>query len=570
MSVHVIADTADKLSCLRALLQERHAVTSELLGGTGGPCGEADAVVVAADLRSVENIAALKELSGKISGIARRIFLVDQKARLLVVQAYALGATRVLGTAVRQAELLAQLADATPGETNSRDASHNAREAASAGAIAIGSMFSAVLSSKPIDVRGAKGAGSRIADSIAEDGLSSWLETVRRHHEGTYQHCLLVAGIATDFGLSLGLAKRDIGRLTSAAMFHDIGKAKIPLAILDKPGRLDAEERALIETHPSAGWKVLKGSAGISPEILDAVRHHHEYLDGSGYPDGLCAASIPDIVRMLTISDIFSALIEHRSYRPTMSRERAYEILQGMQGKLEMPLVADAFRDVAGDLEPRLEGWAASLVHERGVVEIDRRELVLLGPVVLAVLPFRLVAALGQQVHVAHHVAGIEILRIDPGQQRHVVVFRPQRRGDLLRALLLHVRQQAADEIRHQIGAQRPAGAEIAEHPDQVRHAGEHHAAIGDGIGEIQRLAVDRKRDVAEHAEIEPGRGDDDVGLELVAGFQENALFGEAVDLVGDDRGLAALDALEQVGIGNEGDALPPRPVFRREMLSTS
>ncbi len=346
MSVHLVADAADKLPCLHALLEGRYAVTSELLGGTGGHASEVEAVIVAADLRSVENIAALKELSGKVSGIAKRIFLVDQKARLSIVQAYALGATRVLGTTVSQAELLNHLAGGGPRECSPKDASHRAGEAASAGAIAIGSMFSAVLSGKPVDVRGAKGAGGGIADSIAEDGLSNWLETVRRHHEGTYQHCLLVTGIATDFGLSLGLAKRDIERLSSAAIFHDIGKAKIPLAILDKPGKLDAEERALIETHPAAGWEVLKGSPGISPEILDAVRHHHEYLDGSGYPDALCAASISDIVRILTISDIFSALIEHRPYCPTMSRERAYEILQGMQGKLEMPLVA-AFRDVA-------------------------------------------------------------------------------------------------------------------------------------------------------------------------------------------------------------------------------
>jgi putative nucleotidyltransferase with HDIG domain len=346
MSVHVIADTANKLSTLRAMVEAQHAVTSELLGGTSNRCSQVDAVVVTADLRSVENIAALKEVFGKLNHIRKRIFLVDQNAHLFVVQAYALGATRVLGAPVSQANLLAQLSDSNPGEARSNDAMQGAREAASDGAIAIGSMFSAVLSCKPVDVRGAKGAGSRIADCIAEDGLSSWLQTVRRHHEGTYQHCLLVTGIAADFGLSLGLAKRDIERLYSAAIFHDIGKAKIPLAILDKPGHLDAEERALIETHPAAGYEVLKGNAGISPEILDAVRHHHEYLDGSGYPDALCAGSISDIVRILTISDIFAALIEHRSYKPTTSRERAYEIVQGMHGKLEMPLVA-AFRDVA-------------------------------------------------------------------------------------------------------------------------------------------------------------------------------------------------------------------------------
>ena len=346
MTVHVVADTVTKLSTLRAMLARQHAVTSELLGGASNGCSESDAVVVTADLRVVENIAALKEVFGKLSHVRKRIFLIDQKARLFTVQAYALGATRVLINPVNQADLLAQLADSTPCETGSIDALHGANEAATAGAIAIGSMFSAVLSGKPIEVRHAKDAGSKIADNIAEDGLSSWLETVRRHHEGTYQHCLLVTGIAVDFGLSLGLAKRDIERLYSAAMFHDIGKAKIPLAVLDKPGRLDAEERALIETHPAAGYEVLKGNAGISPEILDAVRHHHEYLDGSGYPDALCDTSISDIVRILTISDIFSALIEHRPYRPTMAREQAYEIVRGMRGKLEMPLVA-AFRDVA-------------------------------------------------------------------------------------------------------------------------------------------------------------------------------------------------------------------------------
>ena len=346
MSVHVVADTVVKLSALRAMLEQHYTVTFELLGGAGIRCSESGALVVAADLRIVENIAALKEVLGRLSHVRKRIFLIDQKARLFTVQAYALGATRVLINPVNQANLLAQLADSTPCETGSIDALHGASETATAGAIAIGSMFSAVLSGKPVDVRTAKGAGSRIADNIAEDGLSSWLETVRRHHEGTYQHCLLVTGIAVDFGLSLGLAKPDMERLYSAAMFHDIGKAKIPLAILDKPGRLDAQERALIETHPAAGYEVLKGISGISLEILDAVRHHHEYLDGSGYPDALCAASISDIVRILTISDIFAALIEHRHYKPTMPREQAYEIIRSMHGKLEMPLVA-AFRDVA-------------------------------------------------------------------------------------------------------------------------------------------------------------------------------------------------------------------------------
>jgi putative nucleotidyltransferase with HDIG domain len=172
------------------------------------------------------------------------------------------------------------------------------------------------------------------------------LKTVRHHHEGTYQHCLLVTGVAVEFGLKIGLLGADIERLSLAAMLHDIGKAKIPLSVLDKPGKLNTGERALIETHPVAGYDALKETPGISQEALDAVRHHHEYLDGSGYPDGLCASGISDIVRILTIADIFAALIEDRRYKPVMARPEAYEIVWGMRGKLEAPLVA-AFRQVA-------------------------------------------------------------------------------------------------------------------------------------------------------------------------------------------------------------------------------
>jgi HD-GYP domain-containing protein (c-di-GMP phosphodiesterase class II) len=128
-----------------------------------------------------------------------------------------------------------------------------------------------------------------------------------------------------------------------AATLHDIGKARIPLSILDKPGRLDPDEE---EINPVIGHDLLKGMSGITPDILDGVRHHHEYLDGSGYPDGLKGGQISDLVRLLTISDIFAALVESRAYRPPMAREAAYEILCGMEGKLEGALVR-AFRNVA-------------------------------------------------------------------------------------------------------------------------------------------------------------------------------------------------------------------------------
>jgi HD-GYP domain-containing protein (c-di-GMP phosphodiesterase class II) len=119
-----------------------------------------------------------------------------------------------------------------------------------------------------------------------------------------------------------------------------------------------------MKAHPVLGFEQLKGIAGIAPEILDGVRHHHEYLDGSGYPDGLRGGEGSDLVRLLIISDIFAALIELRPYRLAMPRQEAYDILCSMDGKLEGSLVK-AFRNVAlraytkigskaqGDLCPR-------------------------------------------------------------------------------------------------------------------------------------------------------------------------------------------------------------------------
>jgi putative nucleotidyltransferase with HDIG domain len=346
MLVHIIADKPVKSSQLRSMLEPDHAVTCTALGGSDTVNKECSVAIVAADLRNVDNIAALKDISRKLKNTKRRIFVTQQRERRDAVQAYALGATHVLANPVTPRALLSAITEATTANAPIASEKSSSEGAASGGAVALASMFSAVLEGNPIDVAVAKSAANGIANSISEHGLSDWLGTVRRHHEGTYQHCLLVTGVAVDFGLSLGMPRADIERLHSAAMFHDIGKAKIPLAVLDKPGRLDPEERAMIETHPAVGYDVLKGTTGISPEILDAVRHHHEFLDGSGYPDRICASSISDVVRILTISDIFAALIEDRRYKPPMPRDQAYEIIKSMQGKLEGPLVA-AFKPVA-------------------------------------------------------------------------------------------------------------------------------------------------------------------------------------------------------------------------------
>lgn len=199
-------------------------------------------------------------------------------------------------------------------------------------------LFKQVRVGAPITMPIVEAGLDPILAAVREGGLTQWLDTVWTHDDATYQHCLLVAGVAAQFVLHLGFRDEDRRHFVRAALLHDVGKAQIPLAILNKPGRLDPDETTIMRTHPVIGYDILLRS-GCDASTLDMVRHHHEMLDGSGYPDGLAGAAITDPVRLLTICDIYAALTEHRPYKAPMAPRDALAILQNMDNKLEMKLV---------------------------------------------------------------------------------------------------------------------------------------------------------------------------------------------------------------------------------------
>ena len=188
-------------------------------------------------------------------------------------------------------------------------------------------------------------AAECIEDALRHSDIRTWLDIVWGFDDATHQHCLLVAGLAAAFGAHLGLSRSDCHRLTQAALLHDVGKSRIPLAVLNKPGPLDADEIVVMREHPAIGHAMLLGH-GYTETMLAVVRSHHEFLDGSGYPDGLRGTAIPDLVRLVTVCDVFGALIERRPYRNPMPGADAYAVLEGMAGKLDMDLVR-AFRPLA-------------------------------------------------------------------------------------------------------------------------------------------------------------------------------------------------------------------------------
>ncbi|MES2202472.1 MAG: HD domain-containing phosphohydrolase [candidate division FCPU426 bacterium] len=143
----------------------------------------------------------------------------------------------------------------------------------------------------------------------------------------TSDHCREVAYLSAKLGTMLGLPDEALARLRMAATFHDIGKIGVGDAILRKPGPLDAVERKTMEGHAKIGAELLAPMHTFK-DILNLVRHHHERLDGTGYPDGLKAGQISMEMRVLTVVDIYEALISERPYKKALSPEKAIEILR--------------------------------------------------------------------------------------------------------------------------------------------------------------------------------------------------------------------------------------------------
>lgn len=304
--------------------------------------------VVDVNLKHTPHLLEIKEWLKRRPKEGKAILAIDQSSRIEVTRAHAVGATDVVSRPLSGRELLAKLCGdfaALAGDTLTFDVTDSPGAEAAVGALQ--NVFSAVTLGQNVDSAAIHTAGDAVVNELEAQGLKSWVETVRRHHSQTYQHCMLVTGVAVAFGQHIGLPQRERQRLSIAGMLHDLGKARIPIAILEKPGPLDASELEVMRHHPQLGVDALGVETGLAPEMLDVVLHHHEYLDGSGYPHGLQGNEIKDLVRIMTISDVYGALIERRSYKPPLTSAAAYQMLLDMGPKLDKDLVRE-FRFVAG------------------------------------------------------------------------------------------------------------------------------------------------------------------------------------------------------------------------------
>lgn len=165
-------------------------------------------------------------------------------------------------------------------------------------------------------------------------------------------HVERVSKLAIILGKKMGLSDREMEALRYGGVLHDIGKIAVPGHILNKPGPLSPEEWEVMKAHPIVGYNIclpLKKNLGYA---LEVIRHHHEKLDGSGYPDGLKNEEISPAARIMAVVDTYDALVTDRPYRGGMPLEKAVDILkqEANSGKMDKVVVGHLVEVVSEDL----------------------------------------------------------------------------------------------------------------------------------------------------------------------------------------------------------------------------
>ncbi len=161
----------------------------------------------------------------------------------------------------------------------------------------------------------------------AESVLCALALSIEGKDPYTEGHCERLSQFSVELGRRIGLDAEQLTALNRGGIVHDIGKVAVPDVILLKPGRLNPEEMRIIREHPVVGERICAPLKSFRT-VLPIIRHHHEKLDGSGYPDGLRGAEIPLTARVMTIVDVYDALTTARPYKPAFSNAEALQVMR--------------------------------------------------------------------------------------------------------------------------------------------------------------------------------------------------------------------------------------------------
>ena len=199
---------------------------------------------------------------------------------------------------------------------------------------AVLSMFEEARMGKAVDTGAAKKLVEEITDSVARNsGALISLARLKTVDDYTYMHSVAVCAMMVALSRQLGLDDEQTRLAGMAGLMHDLGKAAMPMEILNKPGKLTDAEFSIIKSHPEKGYQMLKTSTDVDPVVLDVCLHHHEKVDGTGYPKGLKDAEISLYAKMGAVCDVYDAITSNRPYKqgwdPAESLRRMAEWAKG-------------------------------------------------------------------------------------------------------------------------------------------------------------------------------------------------------------------------------------------------
>jgi len=181
---------------------------------------------------------------------------------------------------------------------------------------AVVSMFEEVRMGKAVDVGGARQLVEDIADSVARNpGAIISLARLKTADDYTYMHSVAVCAMMVALAKQLRLDEAQTRSCGLAGLLHDLGKVAMPIEVLNKPGKLTDSEFDIIKSHPTEGYKMLMASSAVEPMSLDVVLHHHEKMDGTGYPERFAGDQISLHAKMAAVCDVYDAITSNRPYK---------------------------------------------------------------------------------------------------------------------------------------------------------------------------------------------------------------------------------------------------------------
>jgi len=172
-----------------------------------------------------------------------------------------------------------------------------------------------------------------ISDSVARNASALIsLARLKTADDYTYMHSVAVCAMMIALARQLGLDEQQVRAAGEAGLLHDMGKALLPMEVLNKPGKLSDEEFVIVRRHPQLGHDMLRKASGVGDIVLDVCLHHHEKMDGTGYPRRLTREQMSPVARMMAIADIFEALTAvDRPYKKGKTLSEALKIMSFMK-----------------------------------------------------------------------------------------------------------------------------------------------------------------------------------------------------------------------------------------------